>query len=476
MKTHLILVTAVLFIANSSPATDLFWSGDGTTEGGTGTWDTTNPRFSTLSTGPFATVWNNAGSDNVTFEATAGTVTVSGITLNGALTDNSGFTFSGTALTIGPSTVFNVASGKTLTMSSVVAGLGGTLTKNGLGTFVQNAANTYSNGTVINDGTWVLANAGGAFGAAGAGNVLTINNVNGPVTFVRGSQTGATSPGCPIVQNGDIILGDGSAMALNVAFPIPVANNAYWQIKGGNRKITTGANSAAGVWVIGNNSTTAGHIVEDGTPRTLTFDGAGTVTINAENDITGGVILAGGTLRIGGTIVSPFGPSPLTLAGGRLSQAANHTGGPIANAVNVTGDSGVTTTATTVGQVLEFSGIITANAGTTLTLVDSAASGSFLPRFSGSATFNGKIVINNNGGTGTATATLNLFNTTGNDQTFNDIISGNANLTRSSSAAGTGGIAYMNGAHTYSGGTTLVDGAIGLGINSTPGPNSGGPP
>jgi len=95
MKRHLILVAAVLVISHSSPAADLFWSGDGLTEGGAGTWDTTTARFGTSSGGPFTTVWTNANSDNVTFEATAGTVTLSIITNNGTLTDNSGYTSRG---------------------------------------------------------------------------------------------------------------------------------------------------------------------------------------------------------------------------------------------------------------------------------------------------------------------------------------------------------------------------------------------
>src|SRR2546425_7457306 len=48
-------------------AADLFWSGDGTTEGGAGTWDTNNMRFGTLAAGPFSTIWTNANSDNAIF-------------------------------------------------------------------------------------------------------------------------------------------------------------------------------------------------------------------------------------------------------------------------------------------------------------------------------------------------------------------------------------------------------------------------
>src|SRR2546426_9358270 len=87
-------------------AADLFWSGDGTTEGGAGTWDTNSMRFGTLAAGPFSTTWTNANSDNAIFEAAAGIVTnsaASPITLNGTLTDNSGYTFTNSAITLGVS-------------------------------------------------------------------------------------------------------------------------------------------------------------------------------------------------------------------------------------------------------------------------------------------------------------------------------------------------------------------------------------
>ena len=143
MKRHLILVAAVLVISHSSPAADLFWSGDGLTEGGAGTWDTTTARFGTSSGGPFTTVWTNANSDNVTFEATAGTVTLSIITNNGTLTDNSGYTFFSSTLTLGPSSIINVTGANTLTASNVFAG--GPLTKNGSGTLLLTgpSAHTY---------------------------------------------------------------------------------------------------------------------------------------------------------------------------------------------------------------------------------------------------------------------------------------------------------------------------------------------
>src|SRR5207244_10659082 len=107
----------------------------------------------------------------------------------------------------------------------------------------------------------------------------------------------------------------------------------------------------------------------------------------------------------------------------------------------------------------------------TLTFSNSAASGTgvFQPRFSGSSfTFNQPIAINN-GGFGTTK--LQSFNTTGTDQTFAGVISGTGSFNRSASTAGTGGRTIFTPANTYSGGTTVNDGA--LLVNNTTGSGTG---
>jgi len=59
-----------------------------------------------LSRRPLQHMWTNANSDNAIFEAAAGIVTnstASPITLNGTLTDNSGYTFTNSTITLGVS-------------------------------------------------------------------------------------------------------------------------------------------------------------------------------------------------------------------------------------------------------------------------------------------------------------------------------------------------------------------------------------
>src|SRR5205085_1317935 len=83
---------------------------------------------------------------------------------------------------------------------------------------------------------------------------------------------------------------------------------------------------------------------------------------------------------------------------------------------------------------------------------------------SGSFLYSGKIAIIN--GVSGPTS-LQAFNTSATgDQTFNDVISGTGSYIRTASAAGTGANTIFNAANTYSGGTTLTDGGIGVGIDS----------
>ena len=479
MKNHLMLVAAVLVIANSSPAAPVYWFGaaGGSTEGGAGSWDTVDKHFSTSQSGPADTIWDNTTNPgDPVFESTPGTVTINTITVNGTLTDNSGYTLSGSTLTLGPSSAIDVEGASTvLTSGTILAG--GPLVKNGNGMLLLGVAgssiNTYTNNTILNAGTIALGVGNGANLGANSPNNHLVLNADG-VTIAMRFQTGRT-PQAPVDQLGDLIFDNGFAGASgNVQFSLAQGN---WKVKAA-RKITTLAQGGIGTLLIGpaGYSSTPRIAEYDSQPASLTKDGPGVLSINAENDLRGGFTLLAGNVRTVTSVINPFGvaSSTLTLSGGSFATIGNRTLA-IANPVNVTGDttiSNTTVTATAIG--LPFTGTFSSSSGTTLTFLGGNVAGqSFNPSMSAAFTYAGKIAVNNNG---SGTTTLQLLNTTGNDQTFSDVISGSGGISRSSSSAGTGGISYMTAANTYSGGTTLNDGSIGLAIDSTPGPNSGGPP
>jgi autotransporter-associated beta strand protein len=324
----------------------------------------------------------------------------------------------------------------------------------------------------LNAGTIALGSGNVNLGANGPGNHLVIN-ADGVTIAIR-FQTGRT-PQAAVDQLGDLIFDNGFLGASgNVQFSLAQGN---WKVKAA-RKITVLAQGGIGTLLIGpaTYSSTVRIAEYDSQPASLTKDGPGVLSINAENDLRGGFTLLAGNVRTVTSVINPFGvaTSTMTLGGGSFATIGSRTLA-IANPVNVTGDttiSNTTATATAIG--LPFTGIFSSSSGTTLTFLGGNVAGqSFNPSMSAGFTYAGKIAVNNNG---SGTTTLQLLNTTGNDQTFSDVISGSGGISRSSSSAGTGGITYMTAANTYSGGTTLNDGSIGLAIDSTPGPNSGGPP
>jgi fibronectin-binding autotransporter adhesin len=213
----------------------------------------------------------------------------------------------------------------------------------------------------------------------------------------------------------------------------------------------------------------------------LVKTGAGTLVLISDNRYTGDTTISGGTVSINSTsdLGSQLNPATLHLSGGTLTTTASRspTTALIGNPIDVTADSAITTTSTAGTVDLNFFNTATAAAGSTLTFQNNAASGSgvFSPRFSGgNFTYNGKIAINN-GAFGTTV--LQAFNIFTNDQTFNGVISGNGSFKRTASTSGQGGNTIFTAANTFSGGTALNDGGIGLGIDSTgtPGALTSGP-
>ena len=116
-------------------ATTLYWSGDGTTQGGPGTWNTTLARWGTSTSGPFTTVWNNANTDSAIIDngtGAGGSIVIgAAITMRGTLTLNgSGGTYP--AYTINGASAMTFAAGSTLTTAmnrSLNCPYSGTITK-----------------------------------------------------------------------------------------------------------------------------------------------------------------------------------------------------------------------------------------------------------------------------------------------------------------------------------------------------------
>ena len=89
-------VAISLLAGQPAKATNLFWSANGTTQGGAGTWNTTTPHFDTTAggtpSGTYGVTWVNTNVDSAEFGGTSGQVNLAGpITVNVIKTDITGF-------------------------------------------------------------------------------------------------------------------------------------------------------------------------------------------------------------------------------------------------------------------------------------------------------------------------------------------------------------------------------------------------
>lgn len=283
----------------------------------------------------------------------------------GGLQYTGGTTASDRGFTLGASggTVDVSASDTTLTVEGLV--VGGRLTKNGAGTLVLTAANTYTGGNTVNAGI-LRAGAANALGGGGAvtladtagvtldldgydnligplngggangGNVTlgdatlqinggngnyagTISGTGGILRTGGGTQTfngcNNTYTGPTSLQGGsistDCIRNGGEASGIGASSNAPtnlVFNNAVLAYTGGSVTTDRGFQLAANVGAISvTNATTTmeftGNIIGSGSFRK---DGPGTLILSGTNTSTGNTHVTGGVLRAGTT--NAFGP------------------------------------------------------------------------------------------------------------------------------------------------------------------------
>ena len=131
-----------------------------------GTWGS-DDWWSTDGTSLYA--WPGAG-NSATFAGGDGTyaIIVSGTqNVDSIAFGNSGYTLSGGTVNLGTESGVSVASGKSATIGSVVAGSGG-LAKTGEGTLTLSGTNTYTGATTVSDGTLLVT------GSTNSGSAVTV--------------------------------------------------------------------------------------------------------------------------------------------------------------------------------------------------------------------------------------------------------------------------------------------------------------
>jgi autotransporter-associated beta strand protein len=256
--------------------------------------------------------------------------------------------------------------------------------------------------------------------------------------------------------------GGGVNNSQTVAFTISTDNLQTWNgsfISSGNSldlgtgAVTLDANLTVTVNV---NTLTVGGIIDDGASTyAMNKAGAGTLSLTAVNTYGGGTTNSAGTILIDGD--ATLGTGTLTMAGGSLTATAAHAS-EAAGGIYLTSDGIIGSSAGETTKQLYFGGSVGGDNGTRmLTFTNHANAGAFVARLNGGG-FTCGIKLDLQGGSGTIS--LQLYNTTGTDQQFDGVISGNGNVTRSASVGGTGGRTILTAANTYSGGTAVNDGIL----------------
>ncbi|WP_408535586.1 autotransporter-associated beta strand repeat-containing protein [Salmonella enterica] len=362
----------------------------------------------------------------------------------------------------------------TLDPASATGWDGTSLIKQGAGTLILNAENTYTGGTTISGGTLVATNVD----ALGSGDVTddatlelntggTFDNaISGSGQVVKSGDDVLTLSGANSYSGGTLI-SDGTLVASNVEAlgTGDVTDNATLELNtggtfdnaigGSGNVVKSGADTLT---LSGSNSYTGGTLINGGTLVASNVEalGTGDVTNNATLELnTGGDFIN----NIGGTgRVEKSGDDTLTLSGSNT-----YTGGTLINGgtlvasnVEALGTGDVTDNATlalntggTFDNAISGSGQVVKSGDETLTLSGTNS-------YTGGTTISGGSLVATNVealGTGDVTDNAVLELNTGGD--FANNIGGTGSVVKSGDKTLT-----LSGTNSYTGGTTINDGTL----------------
>jgi autotransporter-associated beta strand protein len=321
---------AALLAAPSSFAATRFWSGNGTAQGGAGTWNTTSARWGSAAAGPYTLTWNNAANDTAEFNSKTGTITLA------------------TDVTVGRINAKTGSSGNTLAEG---AGLH-TITLGSTNTIINNAGSATATRSLAVNARLV-----------GSNNLQIV----GPTTTAGGSVTlgrSNTYTGTTSVNNTTLAIGAaGQLNSGDYSAAISLGTvNSFFAYNSGLNQTLGGIISGLGSLSKGSSS---GILTITGIN---TYSGAtnvtsGTLVIAADGSInnSSGIVVNGGSAKLlqsSSTAISPT----VTLTNGTLTgsgavnavNVGNATGGIISN------NDGIADTALTIGA-LTFNGAATIN-------------------------------------------------------------------------------------------------------------------
>jgi len=322
----------IAIAASSSPsfAAILTWSGNGSTQGGNGTWDTTTAHFGGST---YTTVWNNTtnAADTALFGGSVGTatlganITVRQLTFNNASTvaKDAGNLYS---LTTGATNSLTIAAGGSGrgtggTVSAPIVGSGGLTISNTAGPIVLTGSSTYSGTTVIGvavSGVPIRLNlgSGGAAGSIGSSSGLRVDA--GSIFATNRSDTITQGVNFPLITGGGgfIKAGNGTTIftLVNTYTGSTTISSGTLQMGDGGTGGSLGPSSSisvgSGATFAINRSNTANQLASSGGFRAIsgsggfTQMGTGTTNLTLNNTYTGPTAVLAGLLNITGTLAA----------------------------------------------------------------------------------------------------------------------------------------------------------------------------
>ena len=349
MHTLSVITIMLATLAGTHAQTTRFWSANGSTQGGTGTWNTTDLRWGTAAGGPFTAAWNNTtfASDTATFGGTGGTVTLDGITAFRALsiTSNDYVIGSGTVTS-------NIASGGVFINTSHTGNATVNTSMNfstGGAINVRAFTNTATDGTVLNlGGNYAFTGSAGtkAFDLEAITNNTQTINFTGNLSGLAGSTVqlrigfaggaagrsnnatfnlhGNNSYDNLIAVRGTTVLHHNNAAGL-AAMQIGATGTETTSTV---RVLTSGARTIANNISLGGGEAAA-RVIGGSTADFSTFSGniTKTGTFNAATQLTA---VSGGTVEFTGNFGGMGSPLEKTGAGTVILSGNNALGGTVA--------------------------------------------------------------------------------------------------------------------------------------------------
>ena len=394
---------------------------------------------------------NTLGNSNATLN-----ISVAGVTIARSVVVQSGSSGAktiGTTITSGAATysgdvalqdsaTLSVAAGGSASYSGNFTGAGG-LTFGGGGTITMSALNSYTGPSALTGGTLNLnAKALGT-------NTFTISAAS---TLDNTGASSVTLNDCPQNWNANFTFTGTTNLNLGGG---PVTMSATRTLTINNSTLTVGGaiSGSAGLVKLG-----AG---------TLALAGATSSTY------TGGTTNTAGVLALNGTATLGDATSPLVLNGGDILSTGTRSGLPVSNSVvmmtsaTIYGNSTASAPST---RILPFSGSWTVSSGTLRIGNTGSSNNTFTARFTAGSDVNYPVIVGDPGfDTPGAICEFQLYNdNTTPVQTVSGLISGNGQVWRGHLTSGAGGTSVFTGNNTFSGGTVLDSGTLGIGLNSTP--------